>query len=68
MEVESAGTGMTGQLALDERTITDEQKTDLEATRGDEGTVDDAPRSIIAAHRVDGYAHSANGSQLTANS
>jgi hypothetical protein len=47
---------MPGQLPLDQVAATDQEKTDLQVTRGDECSVDDARGGLIAAHRVDGDA------------
>jgi hypothetical protein len=56
IEVEPGGAGMPGQLPLDHVAATDQEKTDLQVTRGDECSVDDARGGLIAAHRVNGDA------------
>ena len=40
----------------DQVAASDQQQTDLQVTRGDECSVDDARGSLIAAHRIDGDA------------
>ena len=47
---------MPGQLPLDHVAAADQQQTDLQVTRGDEGSVDDARGGLITPHRVDGDA------------
>src|SRR5205814_8936243 len=56
-EIERAGRRMPRELALDRRTGAHEHQTDLEMSRGDERTVNDAAGPVVAAHRVDGDAH-----------
>ena len=67
LDVEGAGTGMPGQLPLDQLGVADQQEPDLKMPRRNERTVDDAARGVVAAHGVNGYAHSeAISSQLSA--
>ena len=55
----AAGVGMPRELgARSRRAIADEQQADLQVPRRDERAVDDAAGAVIAAHRVDGDAHS----------
>ena len=62
VDVERGRARMARQLALDRRrAIADEQQADLQMTRGDERSVDDAAGPVVAAHRVDGDAHQAAG-------
>jgi hypothetical protein len=49
---------MPGQLPLDQVAATNQEQTDLQVTRGDECSVDDARGGLIAAHRVNGDAQS----------
>jgi hypothetical protein len=58
LDVESAGTWMPGQLPLDQSGVANQQKPNLKMPRGNECPVNNAARGIIAAHGVNGYAHS----------
>ena len=56
VDVEPGDAGMPGQLPLDQVAATDQEQTDLQVTRGDERSVDDARGGLVAAHRVNGDA------------
>ena len=46
--------GMPAQLALEPAGRADERDAQIEVPRGRERAVDDVPRRVVAAHRVDG--------------
>jgi hypothetical protein len=57
LDVERGRSRMAVQLTLDRIADAHQEQPYLEMPSGDQRTLDDARRRIVAAHRVDGYAH-----------
>jgi hypothetical protein len=56
-KIECRRARMPRELCLNRASVPDEQQSDLEVTRSNEGAVNNRARPIVAAHRIDGDSH-----------
>ncbi len=63
-DVERRHPRVARQFAFDVRRRPDQEESDLQMSRGHERAVDNAPRTVVAPHRVDGDAHQSTAGGL----